>query len=197
MKLFHALKITTFLQTHFYHILNLNFMKVKKITLALFSLLAASFFLAAQAQMQRLNATVGDYTKCIEYCKGLGNSQERIVCMEGCRYVGIVSVNVKALTTAISLVDEINKKPASGNDNLFYTDDKGQQYFATYFKGNLTGYKIIDKKGNDVPFRLISIQTTNSAAQAKCYIFMPDGTLREVKCPDVIIIVRDLALSFE
>jgi len=34
-----------------------------------------------------LGVTLGDYKACIDNCKGLGNSKQVEICMEGCRFI--------------------------------------------------------------------------------------------------------------
>lgn len=33
------------------------------------------------------NVSMGDYFACIQQCQGLGNSEQILVCMEGCRFI--------------------------------------------------------------------------------------------------------------
>jgi hypothetical protein len=160
------------------------------------NILVASFlvFLSSNkgfAQMRPLSVSEGDYEKCINFCKELDNSEERLVCMKGCSGVSITNMNSEILVKQVSnLSAEVTKKPLNDGQNLFFTDKKtGNQFFAISILGGISGYQVKDKAGNLIPTTVVTAQ---KGAAKKCYIILQDGTWIEVTCPDIIIIVHDV-----
>ncbi|HEV7779939.1 MAG TPA: hypothetical protein VGO58_01670, partial [Chitinophagaceae bacterium] len=110
----------------------------------LFSLFTFFLFFTVTANAQMRNSYTGEeYKECMRFCDRYSNSDEKRECMRGCQNNGFVSVSVKALNQATSLIPQINSKQLKEGENLFYTDKKtGLQYFAMATKEGLVGYHI-------------------------------------------------------
>lgn len=161
---------------------------MKKLILRV-SLFCIAVFAFDNLNGQILNVSLGDYKECIQFCRGLSNSEEIRICMEGCRSVesNLTNLTMTDLNRAFNLKPKVNQRQLKEGENLVYSDAKtGLQYFALSFKNSLVGYKVKDRSGKFVPSRLVKVETKQ---EVKCYIFVGDK-LVEVTCPDVIIVTE-------